>query len=261
MLTRQDKERLRHELQHRRDELLAMRRDINRRWTTQQAPEVEMEEEAQKAKLAKDLDSLQEHEKKMVLAMEDALQRLADGTYGQCADCGKEIGHERLEAVPWTKRCVKCAESAEPEPGQPRLVPEEGPDVGLPVDYSGMEDGALARAVMDKVMAWGGIDAQELDVRASKGVVYLEGAMPSPEQRERLLELVQDDMGLEDVVDNLRMDPQLWARRSRAPEPERGRTDTDDVLEGEGPEQETFTAMKDGVPLQPGDHIKPDGEE
>jgi DnaK suppressor protein len=34
-----------------------------------------------------------------------ALQRIADGTYGECIDCGRPIEPARLEAVPWTPYC------------------------------------------------------------------------------------------------------------------------------------------------------------
>jgi DnaK suppressor protein len=39
--------------------------------------------------------------------VEIALQRLAEGTYGTCIDCGKEIPRERLEAIPEAIRCVE----------------------------------------------------------------------------------------------------------------------------------------------------------
>lgn len=35
-----------------------------------------------------------------------ALQRIEDGTYGICEVCGKPIGAERLEAIPWTRLCI-----------------------------------------------------------------------------------------------------------------------------------------------------------
>lgn len=34
-----------------------------------------------------------------------ALQRIEDGTYGKCLDCGRPIEPARLEAVPWTPYC------------------------------------------------------------------------------------------------------------------------------------------------------------
>jgi DnaK suppressor protein len=38
-----------------------------------------------------------------------ALAAVEDGTYGVCSSCGERIGAERLEAIPWTTRCVRCA--------------------------------------------------------------------------------------------------------------------------------------------------------
>jgi DnaK suppressor protein len=39
--------------------------------------------------------------------VELALRRLADGDYGRCVDCGKEIPRERLEAMPEAVRCIE----------------------------------------------------------------------------------------------------------------------------------------------------------
>jgi DnaK suppressor protein len=38
-------------------------------------------------------------------AVEDALARIGNGTYGSCIDCGREIEPARLQAVPWTAYC------------------------------------------------------------------------------------------------------------------------------------------------------------
>jgi DnaK suppressor protein len=38
-----------------------------------------------------------------------ALEKLAEGTYGECDSCGGRIGDERLEAIPWATLCVACA--------------------------------------------------------------------------------------------------------------------------------------------------------
>ena len=42
-------------------------------------------------------------------AIEAAIARLDDGTYGVCVRCGAQIPAERLEAVPWTPYCVACS--------------------------------------------------------------------------------------------------------------------------------------------------------
>ena len=43
-----------------------------------------------------------------LLDIEAARQRLADGSYGLCTDCGAEIGLERLRAEPEAARCIDC---------------------------------------------------------------------------------------------------------------------------------------------------------
>lgn len=42
--------------------------------------------------------------------VEDALQRIKAGTFGECRVCTKEIPKARLEAVPTTRLCVPCKE-------------------------------------------------------------------------------------------------------------------------------------------------------
>ncbi|MGH3928501.1 MAG: TraR/DksA family transcriptional regulator [Pseudonocardiaceae bacterium] len=41
-----------------------------------------------------------------------AKQRLDEGSYGICVDCGRPIGEERLEALPWAARCIQDQEKA-----------------------------------------------------------------------------------------------------------------------------------------------------
>jgi DnaK suppressor protein len=41
-------------------------------------------------------------------AVEAALIRLDDGSYGTCVRCGRAIAPERSEALPWAARCIEC---------------------------------------------------------------------------------------------------------------------------------------------------------
>jgi DnaK suppressor protein len=43
-------------------------------------------------------------------AIEAALERIEDGTYGSCEECEINIPKTRLNAIPYTPLCVKCAE-------------------------------------------------------------------------------------------------------------------------------------------------------
>ena len=42
--------------------------------------------------------------------IEGALERIADGTYGTCMECGMPVSQKRLEALPWACYCVTCQE-------------------------------------------------------------------------------------------------------------------------------------------------------
>jgi len=43
--------------------------------------------------------------------VEEALARYDAGTYGVCVECGNEIDIARLEAIPYTPLCLRCAET------------------------------------------------------------------------------------------------------------------------------------------------------
>jgi|GEM_PF-313996 len=51
-----------------------------------------------------------------------ALQRLAEGTYGDCIRCDRTIGAKRIEALPWTPYCIDCQELIEKGEVEPSAV-------------------------------------------------------------------------------------------------------------------------------------------
>jgi RNA polymerase-binding transcription factor len=53
---------------------------------------------------------LKQTDAKILIAIEEALQRVEAGSYGVCRDCGDEIARVRLEAIPWTRVCIACKE-------------------------------------------------------------------------------------------------------------------------------------------------------
>jgi len=50
--------------------------------------------------------------------IDQALERVQDGTYGHCEDCDEEIGMKRLENQPWVELCIVHAEEREREEAQ-----------------------------------------------------------------------------------------------------------------------------------------------
>ncbi len=57
--------------------------------------------------------SLVETEGVTLAQIEAALERIEDGTYGTCEECGVKIPKSRLMAIPYATMCVKCASRLE----------------------------------------------------------------------------------------------------------------------------------------------------
>jgi len=57
--------------------------------------------------------TLEENSTRMLAAVDSALERIEDGSYGTCANCGRPIAEERLEAYPWASLCIDCKRDAE----------------------------------------------------------------------------------------------------------------------------------------------------
>jgi DnaK suppressor protein len=55
--------------------------------------------------------SLLANEEDRLGMIETALQRIEEGGYGQCEQCDGVISKTRLNAIPYTQMCIKCAES------------------------------------------------------------------------------------------------------------------------------------------------------
>jgi DnaK suppressor protein len=53
-------------------------------------------------------NTLEEHDERLIVAIDAALGRIEDGTYGKCVNCGAQIPVERLEAMPWATLCIDC---------------------------------------------------------------------------------------------------------------------------------------------------------
>jgi RNA polymerase-binding protein DksA len=52
---------------------------------------------------------LLENETQFLMEINDALERIEQGTFGRCEECGQPISWERLQALPYARYCVRCA--------------------------------------------------------------------------------------------------------------------------------------------------------
>lgn len=69
---------------------------------------------------------LTDREKKKLGQIDDAIDRIEDGSYGLCDECSIKIPKGRLKVVPFAKYCVECQEKLEREEKYMREEPEEG---------------------------------------------------------------------------------------------------------------------------------------
>jgi DnaK suppressor protein len=58
---------------------------------------------------------IRDRERKLIGKIKEALERIEQGTYGICEDCGEEISTERLKARPVTTLCIDCKKRQETE--------------------------------------------------------------------------------------------------------------------------------------------------
>ena len=56
---------------------------------------------------------IRDRERKLIAKIRDALDRIEEGTFGICEECGEDISSERLEARPVTTLCIECKKKQE----------------------------------------------------------------------------------------------------------------------------------------------------
>ena len=57
-----------------------------------------------------------ENEEDALHEIEQALERIKDGTYGACEGCNKRVSKERLKVIPFTRHCIECQRKEEQPP-------------------------------------------------------------------------------------------------------------------------------------------------
>lgn len=61
---------------------------------------------------------IRERDREVVREIRDAMDRIEEGSYGICEECGEDIAHARLQARPMTLYCVSCQEGLELQSGR-----------------------------------------------------------------------------------------------------------------------------------------------
>ena len=56
---------------------------------------------------------IRDRERKLIGKIKEALERIEDGSFGICEECGEDISEERLKARPVTTLCIDCKKRQE----------------------------------------------------------------------------------------------------------------------------------------------------
>lgn len=255
-------------LKEQRQELIKKRLGIEESLQNLQTNEIEFEEKATNEYLAAGLHQLDNQDKNTIEAIDYALGRIQSDQYDICESCGEKISEKRLEAVPWTTRCIDCAaeleENRKPEFPIPKMEPEIETETeleteletDLPLELEGLNDDELELAVADALHEDGTIQTEELIISCRDKKLLLSGLLPNKRHHSHLMQIVYDELGFRDVEDAIKIDPLPWQRNHRTPGIETEKIVEDDSIEGGG--IETIEAIKEGKTMVPADEIIPE---
>ncbi|TDG12508.1 TraR/DksA family transcriptional regulator [Seongchinamella unica] len=101
-------EQLKAELEQRLADMQARLNNIKRDVTKEHSGD--SAEQAQERENDEVVDAIGNETRQSLRAIQVALDKIAEGTYGECEKCGENIGEGRLQAIPEAALCVNCAD-------------------------------------------------------------------------------------------------------------------------------------------------------
>ncbi len=105
--------RMKKKLEKRREEILETLEDLIKRSSSDNDMAMDEGDKSLIHYSLHYLSQLSARELNTYKAIDVALKKIENGTYGVCEHCGKEINPKRIEAIPWAKYCVECQEKIE----------------------------------------------------------------------------------------------------------------------------------------------------
>lgn len=106
-----DYESIKSELLKKRDELEIRLKNTNKHITHADGPpNPDFAEQAVERQNDEVIYGLNESARTELIQIKQALERIENGEYGICQECGRQIPLGRLKAIPYTSYCVECLE-------------------------------------------------------------------------------------------------------------------------------------------------------
>ena len=203
---------LRNVLLDRRSSVLERVQRLAAAWLELEERAIELEEEAQKASIAKPYDKLDENGKIEIEQIDMALAKMSLGDYGICESCGDDIAPKRLQAIPWARLCVDCARDFEK---QHKSLPQTTEAVvagKIPDEYQGLTNEQVIQQIYERLQTDERIETEDLKMSYRKGVLFLEGILESEAEHEIILQVLTDSMGFSAIVDRIGINDLIMER-------------------------------------------------
>jgi DnaK suppressor protein len=200
----------------RRSEILGRLQELESGWKQLAGREIELQEEAQKLSITEIYDQLDDRAIEEVEDIDLALSKLALGEYGICETCGDEINKRRLQALPTARQCVACARDYERQRQKLSTAREALEEGRIPVEFQGLTESELVRAVRERLSSDDRLSLDELHVSVQGGILHLNGKIPNKNQHKIIMQILTDDLGFVTVVDSVQVTALMKGKRHRA---------------------------------------------
>ncbi|MGA2404217.1 MAG: TraR/DksA family transcriptional regulator [Syntrophobacteraceae bacterium] len=203
---------LKNVLLDRRSSILERVQMLAAAWLELEERAIELEEEAQKASIAKPYDKLEGNGKNEIEQIDLALAKMPLGDYGVCESCGDDIAPRRLQAIPWARLCVDCARDFEKQHKSLPQTTETVVSGKIPDEYQGLTNEQTVHLVYERLQTDERIETEELRISFRKGVIFLDGAVESETEHELILQILTDSMGFSAIVDRIGINDLIMER-------------------------------------------------
>src|SRR3989304_2390994 len=172
---------------------------------------IESEEKASVNIVLDVLAKLRDQGNKELKGIEDALTKIEAGAYGMCEECGKNISEARLKVLPTARLCINCKEIIEKRE-KIDLLPEKikAPQKVSLEEYTNLSDEDLTETIFEQLEEDGRVDTSNLEVLVQAGRVFLSGSVSSEADRQIILQLIPDNIGITDVEDKLEVAESIY---------------------------------------------------
>ncbi|MGC8493972.1 MAG: TraR/DksA family transcriptional regulator, partial [Syntrophobacteraceae bacterium] len=194
---------LKNMLVDRRSSILERVERLAAAWQDLEEPAIELEEEAQKASIAKPYDELDKSRKTEIEQIDLALIKMSVGDYGICESCGDDIAPKRLQVIPWARLCVECARDFEKHHTSLPETSEVAISGKIPEEYRDLNAQQVIELIYEQLQNDDRIEVEELRISFKKGVVLLDGRLESETEHQVVLKVLSDSMGFSSVVDRI----------------------------------------------------------